>query len=80
MVKTVGPASMRVPSTGTERILPPGASALSTTVTDNPARASFKAAARPPIPAPITTARAGDTVAEPPWTGLILSFSSVNYK
>ena len=57
MVNTVGPASMRAPSTASWRILPPGAAAASTSVTCRPRQASSSALTRPPMPAPTTTTR-----------------------
>ena len=55
MVNTVGPASIRAPSTAICRSLPPGVAARSSTVTSNPADTSSNAATSPPIPAPMTT-------------------------
>ena len=52
IVNTVGPASSRTPAVATSRILPPGASARSSTVTRTPCRARSNAAASPAIPAP----------------------------
>ena len=54
MVRTVGPASTRVPRTAISRILPPGPAARSSTVTRWPRAASSRATTSPPMPAPIT--------------------------
>ena len=57
MVRTVGPVSTGPAGEGMARALPPGVAAASSTVTFRPDAASRMAAAKPPIPAPITMTR-----------------------
>jgi hypothetical protein len=61
MVNTVGPASSKVLSIASGRILPPGPSAASSTSTSWPCAASSKAVVRPPTPAPTTITRCVNT-------------------